>query len=76
MPATRELRVLPVPGGPAVAELFPEFEQLLDDRGPALLPVPSDDPVRTRLLSGAMRPGDPVDDRTALVVSTSGSTGT
>ncbi|PAY23189.1 O-succinylbenzoic acid--CoA ligase [Dietzia natronolimnaea] len=76
MPATRDLRVVPVPGGTAVAELYPELEQLLDDRGPALLPVPADDPVRTRLLSDAMRPGDPVDDRTALVVSTSGSTGT
>ncbi|EYT59929.1 O-succinylbenzoic acid--CoA ligase [Dietzia sp. UCD-THP] len=76
MPATRELRTLPVPGGTAVAELYPEFKQLLDDSGPALLPVPADDPVRTRLLSDAMRPGYPVDDRTALVVSTSGSTGT
>ena len=42
----------------------------------ALLPVPADDPARTRLLVDAMRPGEPVDDRAALVVSTSGSTGT
>ncbi|MFN3600763.1 MAG: o-succinylbenzoate--CoA ligase [Dietzia sp.] len=75
MPATRELRTLPVPGGPAVAELYPTFEQLLADRGPALLPVPADDPARTSLLSGAMLPGEPIDDRAALVVSTSGSTG-
>lgn len=76
MPARRDLRTLPVPGGAAVAELFPAFEQLLVDRGPALLPVPADDPARTRLLVDAMRPDDPIDDRAALVVSTSGSTGT
>ncbi|PTM90651.1 O-succinylbenzoic acid--CoA ligase [Dietzia psychralcaliphila] len=75
MPATRELRTLPVPGGPAVAELFPTFEQLLADRGPALLPVPADDPARTLLLERTQRPGEPIDDRAALVVSTSGSTG-
>ncbi|MCT1514784.1 o-succinylbenzoate--CoA ligase [Dietzia cercidiphylli] len=75
MPATRDLRTLPVPGGVAVTALFPTFEQLLADRGPALLPVPSDDPARTRLLVGAMHPDEPIDDRAALVVSTSGSTG-
>ena len=76
MPASRELRTLAVPGGPAVAEVFPQLADLLADRGPALLPVPADDPARTRLLVDAMRPGEPVDDRAALVVSTSGSTGT
>lgn len=76
MPATRDLRTLPVPGGVAVTALFPTFEKLLADRGPALLPVPADDPARTRMLGNAMRPGEPIDDRAALVVSTSGSTGT
>ncbi|MEH6381939.1 MAG: o-succinylbenzoate--CoA ligase, partial [Dietzia cercidiphylli] len=76
MPVTRDLRTLPVPGGVAVTALFPTFEQLLADRGPALLPVPSDDPARMRLLVGAMHPDEPIDDRAALVVSTSGSTGT
>ena len=76
MPDTRELRTLPVPGGPAVAGLFPVFEEMLADRGPALLPVPADDPARTRLLEDTQRPGDPIDPRAALVVSTSGSTGT
>ena len=75
-PATRELRTLPVPGGPAVAEIFPALEEMLTDRGPALLPVPADDPARTRILVDSQRPGEPVDDRVALVVSTSGSTGT
>ncbi|MCZ4656125.1 MULTISPECIES: AMP-binding protein [Dietzia] len=73
---SRELRTLSVPGGPAVAEVFPALEQMLADRGPALLPVPADDPARTRILVDSQRPGDPIDDRTALVVSTSGSTGT
>jgi O-succinylbenzoic acid--CoA ligase len=76
MDATRELRTLPVPGGAAVAEVFPALAQMLDDHGPALLPVPADDPARTRILVDSQRPGDPIDDRTALVVSTSGSTGT
>ncbi|MDV8001333.1 o-succinylbenzoate--CoA ligase [Rhodococcus sp. IEGM 1408] len=76
MTASRELRTLPVPGGPAVAELFPAFEEMLADRGPALLPVPAEDPARTRLLEDTQRPGEPIDERAALVVSTSGSTGT
>ncbi|MGX1598723.1 o-succinylbenzoate--CoA ligase [Dietzia maris] len=76
MAVTRELRTLPVPGGPAVAEVFPALARMLADRGPALLPVPADDPVRSRILVDSQRPGDPIDDRTALVVSTSGSTGT
>ncbi|MFN3339250.1 MAG: o-succinylbenzoate--CoA ligase [Dietzia sp.] len=76
MPATRELRTLPVPGGAAVAELFPTFERLLADRGPALLPVPADDPARRLLLERTQRPGESIDDRASLVVSTSGSTGT
>ncbi|NLD86084.1 MAG: o-succinylbenzoate--CoA ligase [Actinomycetales bacterium] len=76
MPTSRELRSLPVPGGAAVAELFPALEEMLADRGPALLPVPANDPARTRLLVDSQRPGEPIDDRAALVVSTSGSTGT
>ena len=75
-PVTRELRTLPVTGGPAVAGIFPALEEMLTDRGPALLPVPADDPARTRILVDSQRPGEPVDDRVALVVSTSGSTGT
>lgn len=76
MTGPRELRTLPVLGGPAVAELFPAFERVLADRGPALLPVPADDPTRTRILEQSQRPGEPIDERAALVVSTSGSTGT
>lgn len=74
--ATRELRALPVPAGPAVRDVFPALRDLLADRGPALLPVPADDPARTRILTDALRPGEPIDPRATLVVSTSGSTGT
>ena len=45
-PVTRELRTLPVTGGPAVAGIFPALEEMLTDRGPALLPVPADEPIR------------------------------
>lgn len=76
MHASRTLRTLTVPAGPAVAGVFPHLRDMLAGIGPALLPVPADDPARTRLLVDAMRPGDPIDDRAALVVSTSGSTGT
>lgn len=76
MATRRELRILPVPGGRAVAAVFPALEDVLSGRGPALLPVPADDPVRTRLLVESQRPGEPIDTRAALVVSTSGSTGT
>ncbi|KAA0919014.1 o-succinylbenzoate--CoA ligase [Dietzia sp. ANT_WB102] len=76
MADSRELRTLTVPGGPAVAEVFPALEEMLADRGPALLPVPADDPARTRVLTDSQRPGDLIDDRAVLVVSTSGSTGT
>ena len=76
MSASRGLRTLPVPGGAAVAEVFPALENVLAGRGPALLPAPADDPARIRLLEDSQRPGDPIDARVALVVSTSGSTGT
>src|SRR5690625_6196673 len=76
MSASRGLRPLPVPGGAAVAEVFPALADLLAGRGPALLPVPADDPARIRLLEDSQRPGEPIDARVALVVSTSGSTGT
>lgn len=76
MNQTRDLQILTVPAGPAVAEVFPALTDVLADRGPALLPVPAADPARTRLLVDSQRPGEPIDPRVALVVSTSGSTGT
>ena len=74
--ADARLRTLPVPAGPAVEEIFGDLETMLAGTGDALLPVPADDPVRTRALTDALAPGEPIDARVALVCATSGSTGT
>jgi O-succinylbenzoic acid--CoA ligase len=72
--------MLPVPAGPDVLGIRPELERALAGSGPALLPVALDDPRRTTPAGGpdltplAEDEDDP-DDPTALVVSTSGSTG-
>ncbi|MFT3661167.1 MAG: o-succinylbenzoate--CoA ligase [Gordonia sp. (in: high G+C Gram-positive bacteria)] len=52
-----------------------ELSSLLDGDA-AYLPVPADDPRAAELLTSALAAGEPVDDRCALVVSTSGTTGT
>jgi o-succinylbenzoate---CoA ligase len=68
----RELRVLPVPTRPdEVRALLPRVAAALSGDGPALLPVTDAEPG----LQAAMGAGQPVDDRTALVIGTSGSTG-
>jgi O-succinylbenzoic acid--CoA ligase len=69
---TRELRALPVPTRPAeVLALLPTLAAALAGDGPALLPVTADEPE----LPAALGVGRPVDDRIALVIGTSGSTG-
>lgn len=59
---------------------LPAIEDLLGghpgDGHPALLPVPTDDPRQTELLTGALRADEPIDDHIAVVVPTSGTTGT
>ncbi|MCW2688631.1 MAG: O-succinylbenzoic acid--CoA ligase [Mycobacterium sp.] len=49
---------------------------MLDGREGALLPVPADDPRQSDLLTTSLRVGEEIDDDVALVVSTSGTTGT
>ncbi|MDF0531647.1 o-succinylbenzoate--CoA ligase [Tsukamurella sp. 8F] len=49
---------------------------LLDGAAPALLPVPARDPREAARLTNALGAGSPIDDRAALVVATSGTTGT
>ncbi len=78
----RELVALPVPTGPAVLGLLPRLAAALEGSGPALLPVPAGDPGRAGELAGALGAGEPldvaedaVDDPTAVVLATSGSTG-
>ena len=41
-----------------------------------MLPVPADDERQTRLLTTSLRAGEDIDDDVAVVVSTSGTTGT
>lgn len=47
----------------------------LSGAGP-ILPVPADDERETSLLTTSLRAGEPIDDDVAVVVSTSGTTGT
>lgn len=49
---------------------------MLNGRGGALLPLPSGDRRQADLLQTALRAGEEIDDDVALVVSTSGTTGT
>ncbi|MDM7489454.1 o-succinylbenzoate--CoA ligase [Rhodococcus sp. CSLK01-03] len=75
-PRLVNLEVLPVPSGDAVPEVLPALRRMLDGDGPALLPVPAADDREIRRLTGALHPGEPVDDGIGLVVATSGTTGT
>jgi O-succinylbenzoic acid--CoA ligase len=55
--------------------LLPALEAMLTGRGQALLPVPAADLGEKSLLTTTLRAGEEIDDDVALVVSTSGSTG-
>ncbi len=72
---SRTLRTLQMPTGSGVSEVMPHLRQALDASGPAWLPIPTTDRREARRLSDALRPGDPIDDDVALVVTTSGTTG-
>ena len=52
------------------------LEGVLDGRDTPLLPVPGGDFRQTELLTTSLRAGEEIDDDVALVVSTSGTTGT
>ena len=70
---THLLELLPVdPANPLA--IMPVLEEALTGQR-TLLPVPANDPARTNLLRNTLKPGAPIDDDIALVVSTSGSTG-
>ncbi|MFE3544028.1 o-succinylbenzoate--CoA ligase [Nocardia sp. NPDC059177] len=64
-----------MPTGSGVGEVLPHLRQALDGAGPAWLPIPTTDRREARRLSDALKPGDPIDDDVALVVTTSGTTG-
>lgn len=63
------------PAAEALA-LLPVLADALNGRSPALLPVPADDARDRALLMTALRAGEPIDDDVAVVVPTSGTTGT
>lgn len=75
--AGRDLRVLDVPTGPAVAGLLPALAAAIAGTGPALLPIAAGTAAPAGLAPGTpLGPGeDDPDDPTAVVVATSGSTG-
>ncbi|GAA4859207.1 o-succinylbenzoate--CoA ligase [Saccharopolyspora cebuensis] len=78
MPHPRVPQPLPVPAGPAALDVLPALRTALDGGGPALLPVPADQPDEARRTAEALgeqpvgADGEPI----ALVIATSGSTGT
>lgn len=64
-----------MPTGAAVGEVLPHLRAALEGNGPAWLPIPTGDRRESHRLSSALRPGEPIDDEVALVVTTSGTTG-
>ncbi|QIS24677.1 o-succinylbenzoate--CoA ligase [Nocardia terpenica] len=64
-----------MPTGAAVGDVMPHLRDALDGSGPAWLPVPTGDRRESHRLSNALRPGEPIEDDVALVVTTSGTTG-
>ncbi|RDI66440.1 o-succinylbenzoate--CoA ligase [Nocardia pseudobrasiliensis] len=64
-----------MPTGAAVGDVLPHLREALDGNGPAWLPIPTGDRRESHRLSSALRPGEPIEDEVALVVTTSGTTG-
>nr|WP_268793676.1 o-succinylbenzoate--CoA ligase [Mycolicibacterium celeriflavum] len=64
-----------VGSGAAALSLLPTVQEMLAGRA-SILPVPADDERETSLLSTSLRAGAAIDDDVAVVVSTSGTTGT
>ncbi|WP_182359101.1 o-succinylbenzoate--CoA ligase [Tomitella gaofuii] len=74
--AGRRLAALTVPPTARAAALLPRIARALDGDGDALLPVPADDPREAGRLTDALPPGSVVDEAVAMIVATSGTTGT
>jgi o-succinylbenzoate---CoA ligase len=72
----RAVLLLPVGAGPAALDVLPTLARALAGEGPALLPVPAGNGDELAQPAGGLAADeDSLDDPTALVVSTSGSTG-
>ena len=65
-----------MPPGASALSVLADVEDVLSGRASAMLPVPADDVRQTRLLTTSLRVGFEIDDDVAVVVSTSGTTGT
>ncbi|OZE81158.1 O-succinylbenzoic acid--CoA ligase [Rhodococcus sp. 15-649-1-2] len=70
------LEELKIPTGDAAADILPRLVDVLGGSSPAVLPVPASDPRETQRLRDALAPGTEIEDGAALVVATSGTTGT
>jgi O-succinylbenzoic acid--CoA ligase len=64
-----------VPSGASALSVLPVVEDVLAGRA-TVLPVPMDDDRESSLITTSLRAGTEVDDEVAVVVSTSGTTGT
>jgi O-succinylbenzoic acid--CoA ligase len=72
----RAVLLLPVGAGPAALDVLPALARALAGEGAALLPVAAGSDVEPAQLAGELSDDeDSLDDPTALIVSTSGSTG-
>ncbi len=56
--------------------LLTAVQGVLDGRAEPVVPIPSADPREAALLSASLRVAEPIDDGIALVIATSGTTGT
>lgn len=70
------LEELKIPTGEAAADVLPRLSSVLDGNSPAVLPVPAVDTREAQRLRDALSPGSEIDEAAALVVATSGTTGT
>lgn len=59
-----------------MADILPRLVSVVQGNSPAVLPVPAGDARETDRLRAALAPGTPISDDAALVVATSGTTGT
>lgn len=66
---------LPMPTGCDVLRLIPQLRKSLAGESAPIIPVPANDPQRARLLLDTFLPGGPAPEGTAIIASTSGTTG-
>ncbi|WP_338886395.1 o-succinylbenzoate--CoA ligase [Rhodococcus sovatensis] len=70
------LEELQIPTGAAAAAILPQLVCVLAGTSPAVLPVPVADEREAQRLRDALAPGSEIEAAAALVVATSGTTGT